>query len=288
MDVSDCSELDLLDCSNNNLTTLNVSGCSNLHELFCESNELTSLNIINCSSLENLGCVDNKLKSIDITGVSELIRIVSQTKPEYTDYPGKHDDIDITTFEEGEGFRIAVDRNTILIAKGKILYAPLSYATITVKNQTYTGKVLTPDVTVKLGDVKLRKGTDYTVTYSNNKAIGTATVTIKGKGGYTGTCKATFKINPKSTSGLKLTAGKKITASWKKTSGVTGYQIQYGMKKNFSDAKTVTVKKAPTVKKTLSGLKAKKTYYVRVRTYKTVKKVNYYSAWTSAKKIKTK
>lgn len=60
----------------------------------------------------------------------------------------------------------------------------------------YTGKALKPEVKVVLKGKTLKKGADYTVSYKNNKAIGTATVTVAGKGDYKGTAKATFKINP--------------------------------------------------------------------------------------------
>ena len=85
-----------------------------------------------------------------------------------------------------------------------------------------------------------------------------------------------------------LKAGtKQLTATWKKTGGVTGYQIEYGLKEDFKGAKKVTVKKDATVKATIKKLQAKKTYYVRIRSYKTVKKVKYYSDWSKAVRIKT-
>ena len=81
---------------------------------------------------------------------------------------------------------------------------------------------------------------------------------------------------------------KKITVTWKKqTTQTTGYQIQYGTSSNFKNAKTVTVSKNSTTKKTITGLKNGKKYYVRVRTYKTVKtghkSTKYYSAWSKSK-----
>ena len=167
----------------------------------------------------------------------------------------------------------------------------LGTATLTFGNTTYTytGKALKPAVTVKLNGKSLKKGTDYTVTYKNNKAVGKATVVIKGKGKYKGTAKATFAINPKKVSGLMLKAGEKqLTVSWKKASGITGYQVQYSLKKNFSGAKTITVKKVATAKTVLKKLKAGKTYYVRIRAYKTVKGVKYYSDWSKAVIKKTK
>lgn len=166
----------------------------------------------------------------------------------------------------------------------------LAKAKITVKDQVYTGKALKPAVRVKYGSKTLKKGTDYTVTYKNNKVIGTAAVTVKGKGDYTGTAKVTFKINPKAVTGLKLAAGKgKLTASWKKPAGgVGGYQLQYALKKSFEGGKKVTVSKSSTIKATLKSLKAGKTYYVRIRTYKKVGKTTYWSAWSAAKQAKVK
>lgn len=91
-----------------------------------------------------------------------------------------------------------------------------------VKDQVYTGKALTPSVTVKAGGKTLKNKTDYTISYKNNKAIGTATVTITGKGNYTGIVKKTFNIIPKkgasyTVSGLKY----KITKTASKNGTVT-------------------------------------------------------------------
>ena len=136
----------------------------------------------------------------------------------------------------------------------------------------------------------LTKGTNYAVSYKNNTKVGTATVTVKGKGNYTGSKKTTFKINPKGTTLSKVPPGKKkLTVTWKKqTKQVSGYQIQYGTKKDFSNAKKVTVSEAKTIKKVFKSLKAKKYYYVRIRTYMTVSGKKYYSSWSKYKKVKTK
>lgn len=76
---------------------------------------------------------------------------------------------------------------------------------------------------------------------------------------------------------------------WKKKS-CTGYQVQYSTSKKFAkkNTKTVKVKKAKTTKATVKKLKGKKKYYVRVRTYKTVKKKNYYSKWSAKYSVTTK
>ena len=166
----------------------------------------------------------------------------------------------------------------------------ISRAKVTVASKvTFTGTSRKPAVTVKLSGKELVKNTDYTVKYSNNKAIGKATVTITGKGKYTGVIKKTFKIVPMKQVITSVTAKTKAFAvKWTKDLNVNGYQIKYSTKSDFSGGKSVYVKKNTTVSKTFTGLTAKKTYYVKVRSYKTVNDTKYYSSWSSAKKVKTK
>ena len=79
--------------------------------------------------------------------------------------------------------------------------ADISEATVsTIADQTYTGSALKPAPTVKIGSTTLKSGTDYTLSYKNNTNVGTATITITGKGNYTGTRTATFKVVPASLS----------------------------------------------------------------------------------------
>ena len=165
----------------------------------------------------------------------------------------------------------------------------ISECKVTVKDQTYTGKALKPAVKVTYNKAKLKNGTDYTVTYKNNTNIGVATVTVTGKGNYTGTKKLTFNINPKGTNFSKLKGGKQqITLTWKNPKNITGYEIQYSLKKDFSGGKTVKIKKAKTLTTTIKKLKAAQTYYLRIRAFTTVKKKGtFYSAWSKAKTVKT-
>ena len=156
----------------------------------------------------------------------------------------------------------------------------------------YNGKEKKPAVTVKdVKDKTLKRGTDYVVLYSRNKDIGTGTATIKFKGKYNGSVVRKFRVNPKETSLVSVSAGRKsFYARWKRQmTETTGYQLQYSTGKKFKkNKKTVTVAKNTATSKTVSKLKAKKTYYVRVRTYKTVGKAKYYSAWSKPIKVKTK
>ena len=70
---------------------------------------------------------------------------------------------------------------------------------------------------------------------------------------------------------------------------MSGYQVQISTDKNFKKGVTTyNVKKAKTVSKTISKLKSKKTYYVRIRAYKLVNNKKYACKWTTAKKVKCK
>ena len=86
-----------------------------------------------------------------------------------------------------------------------------------------------------------------------------------------------------------LTAGKQqLTAKWEKGDGGAGYELQYGLKKDFSGAKTVKIGKNATVKCVIKGLTTGKTYYVRIRAFKEVKDKKYVSAWSDAMSKKVK
>lgn len=124
------------------------------------------------------------------------------------------------------------------------------------------------------------------------KFTGKAVITIKvaASGIYKTTSKTiTVTVNPAKTtlSSVKNSASKKLTVTWKKNTAVTGYQIQYSTDKSFkTGTKTVTVSKYSTVSTTISKLTKGKTYYVRIRTYKTVSGTKYYSGWSTPKAVK--
>lgn len=170
------------------------------------------------------------------------------------------------------------------IAKASVRLAKSSFV--------YNGKARKPAVTVTLNGKKLT-AKDYDATFAGGrKKVGTYKVTVKGTGNYTGTAAkaAKFKILPQKTAISKVTAGEKsMLVKWKKkTAQIAGYQIQYGLKKNFKGAKTATVRKNKTAFKEVTKLKAKKKYYVRVRTYQKAGGQTYYSAWSKAKSVKIK
>ena len=179
---------------------------------------------------------------------------------------------------------------TIKVSAVKIPASKLK-ASLSATTLTYNGKVRKPSVTVKYGSKTLTKGTDYTVEYaSGRKNVGKYKVKITFKGDYTGTKTLSFKIKPKATKVTSLVKGNdKFTVKWsKQKTQCSGYQIQYSTKSSFSSSKKITIKGNSTTKKVVKNLKNKKKYYVRVRTYKTVDGVKYYSKWSAKKYVTTK
>ena len=158
-----------------------------------------------------------------------------------------------------------------------------------ISTKAFTGKAITQNVTVKVGNTVLKKGTDYTVSYSNNKKVGNATVKITGKGKYGGVITKTFKINPAKQQIQKLTAkSKAFFIDWAQKGSATGYEIQYATNSKFTSAKKVTITNNKTDKTTVSRLSANKKYYVRVRSYTTVGGTKYYGDWSAVKNVTTK
>jgi hypothetical protein len=154
-----------------------------------------------------------------------------------------------------------------------------------IADKAYKNKRIKPVPVLKIGGKALKKGTDFTVSYKNNKKIGKATVKITGVGKYKGTKTVYFKIVPTKTSVSTVKAGKRLlSVTWKKVSvkqKVTGYQLRYRVK----GTKKWKTKTAPVKSKrlTIRSLKKGKIYQVQVRSYKTVSKVKYCSAWSRAK-----
>lgn len=148
-----------------------------------------------------------------------------------------------------------------------------------VSSATYNGK-------------KLVKNKDFTIAYKDNKYVGTGKVVITGIGNFQGTREFKIKIIPRPTT---LTtkpvaySGKRVKVKWKKQ-GVqtTGYQIIYSRSSKFTNSKTITVKGTKTTSKIVKCSTAGKTYYFKVRTYKTVNGVKYYSPWSKYRTVKTR
>ena len=160
---------------------------------------------------------------------------------------------------------------------------------------TFTGKARKPKAVVTVGG-KTLSADQYELSYRNNVHVGKAMVTASGKGIYGFTVSGTFDINPAGTKLARLVGGKKsLKAVWKKqarrmaSKRIDGYQIQYSLKSSFkSGVKSVTVKGYKKTSTQIKKLKARKKYYVRVRTYKTVSGKKLYSPWSAKKAVRIK
>lgn len=149
-----------------------------------------------------------------------------------------------------------------------------------ISDYTYTGKARKPAVTVKDGTKTLKSGTDYTLTYKNNNKIGTASVTITGKGNYTGSKTVEFKIVPKKTT-LKVTkkSDTKAKFSWTAVKGAEKYQIYYST--NGGKYKKLATVSGSKTSATLSGLDFKKNdYKFKIRSYDKADGKTYYSSFS--------
>lgn len=182
--------------------------------------------------------------------------------------------------------------NINFVVTGTTIWESELTAKLSASTYTYNGNVKTPTVTVtNANGKKLTKGTDYTVSYAKGrKNVGKYSVKITFKGNYSGTKTLTFTIKPRQTTLKSVARGsKRMTVKWsKKTTQTTGYQIQYSTSSSFKNAKTVTITSNKTTAKTIKNLKAKKKYYVRIRTYKKVGTTKYYSSWSRKKAVTTK
>lgn len=155
----------------------------------------------------------------------------------------------------------------------KVSISALSFSKIPA--QVYTGKKLKPKITVKNGSKTLTCGKDYTVTYQNNKNIGTATVVVKGIGGYTGSKKLSFKIKPDTPIVKAESADGICTISWNKVRGAGGYQVYYSKNGGKFKKLTSTSKTSYNTLKTNDG-----TYRFKVRAYKKVSGKTIYGSFS--------
>ncbi len=154
-------------------------------------------------------------------------------------------------------------------------------------DKTYNGKKRGSVGLKTTAGVKLVKDKDFTVTISNNKNIGTASVTIKGIGdNCTGTYKTTFKIIPNAPKKLKASdiSMKKATLSWKKSDEGTTYQLY---RSTSPDGKYTLIYSGKATSYKDSSLKNGTHYFYKVRAVKKVDGKKYYSEFSTVLKMNT-
>ncbi len=155
------------------------------------------------------------------------------------------------------------------------------------KTRSYTGRWVKPNVTLKVGKVKLKKNRDYTLVYRNNLQIGKASVVIRGMGNFTGKKTITFKIVPQTPKIQKLKKNKKsFVITYSSGKMVHGYRMEVSTASSFAAKKTQKYILNGN-RFEVCGLK-KGTYYIRVKAYYSKKGKRYESGYTSKRKIKIK
>ncbi len=268
-------------------------GCSSLNAVVLPDTiiEIHADSFKGCNSLKNIYFKGTEKQWSEITGKNHL----PSAEIHFGDYSGhthsyKKTTVKATVTADGRMEEKCTECGKV---KNRTVIKKVSGIKLSASSFMYNGKTKKPSVTVKDSAGKvLQNNRDYKINYSNSKSknVGKYKATVTLMGNYTGKKVLEYSIAPKETAfeSLKADSGA-FTVSWsKQTSQTTGYEIQYSTKKNFKSAKTVTVKKNKTVSKKITGLKGKKKYYVRIRTYKIVGKTKVYSAWSAAKNITTK
>ncbi|MDR2163665.1 MAG: fibronectin type III domain-containing protein [Clostridiales Family XIII bacterium] len=172
---------------------------------------------------------------------------------------------------------------------------PASIANVTAKpigDKVYTGRSIEPEVKLTYNGVTLKKGTDYSLAYRDNRIPGKATITVTGKGNYTGVKTLYFKISPAKQKAPTLAPGAgKLTVKFKRPSSAqkaTGFELRYRAKDEIKWKKMIlSVKKS---KYSIKKLKKGKRYQVQMRIVRKIKtgyaKGSYYGAWSAVKTSK--
>jgi lipoprotein-anchoring transpeptidase ErfK/SrfK len=236
------------------------------------------------------------LKRVVVASVLVTALAVSGLPGGFGGAPGAHPEgASAPGVQLGSVFTAGVDVVYAATTGGAVIVDIATASVDAITPRAYTGKAINPEPVVRLGGAVLAKGRDYTVSYLNNKLPGKATLTITGipAAGYTGRKVVNFDIIIRVPAGFKFgTTGKNLkslTFSWKKVPGVTGYKVYHARNASFTkEKKAKTLKGAGTTKYSFDHPYYKRTYYVKMRAYKTIGGKNYYSAYTETLKYTTK
>jgi surface protein len=312
----DCASLKSIDLSNfkgdkvrytcsmfaycTNLTSVNLSHFNtpalvNANEMFEYCYFLKSVNIasLDSTSLAYCNYMFEDCAKLEAIYASNEFKLSSDCETEYMfSNTAKIKGEKGTTYDydyESDGSVAKVDGGEA--DPGYFRLAKPETLTLAKNKYAYSGKAITPKLTVKCGDFVLKQGVDYKVSYSGNTAnVGVHYVKVTGAGVYSAiTLSKSFIVKPKTVSFKKFASTKNtLKVKWKKNSkaNASGIQIQIATNKKFTkNKKTVNVKNYKAVSKKFSKLKSGKKYYVKARIYKNVGGNVYYSTWS---KIKTK
>jgi len=240
----------------------------------------------------NKSMLEDQLNTTTITNEGYRIWLANYTKN--TSYTGAFDFWQYSEKGKVNGIYGDVDMN-FYYAQPDDNFAPTANSIATsifseVPDQAYTGNAITPEMTVIHNGTVLIPNVDYTISYSNNIQMGTATITITGIGNYSNVRNIRFQIVPSQATSFKAKkrSTKYITLSWDKNSSIKGYEIYRAKEVNgtFQKIKTITKNKTNSFKN--NNLTPGKCYYYQIRTFKTLNGTTYYSDFSPILSVYTK
>lgn len=250
----------------------------------------------------NKSMLESQLNAADLTQKGYRIWLANYTTN--TTYGGTFDFWQYSSTGKVNGINGNVDMNfyyaqsTDNFFKGSPVIPPVSSnryniasaSVSAIPNQGYTGKNITPALTITYAGQALKRDVDYSVSYSNNKNVGTGSIKITGKGNFNGTKTMSFKIVPKTMSKpkAKKRSTNYITLSWSKNTSGSGYQIFRSTALNGSYKRIKTISKNSTTSYKNTKLTAGQCYYYKIRSYKKVGKTTYYGAFSPVSALYTK
>lgn len=211
-----------------------------------------------CVATREIEITALKLSSVTVATIDSIVYNGTEQKPKLT---VTYNNVELV---EGEDYIATYSNNInagtaqVILSEGssgnyagtktvkfKISQKDIGTTQITkINNAGYTGSAIKPEIAITDLGKKLVENTDYTVSYTNNTKVGTATVTIRGKGNYSGTKKITYEITPQNISKVKIAkianqkyTGKALTPSLKVTNGTTSLHVNRDYKVKFSSNK---------------------------------------------------
>lgn len=317
-------DLGKVSCSVSNINSDGISNISSFENLDVDTNREINIfpdldNDISYEIYDNDELIDSEtfviddiqesvpVTGLDTKGVSEItLKIGEKRLLSYSVIPENainkyinwsSNNMSIATVNE-DGVISAVSKGTAIITAESEDGGYLKTCVVNVENidnttEDVTGseEETTKDNTVNTSSNNLSDGNVITTTNSSsdNSVVTTNSTEESNVVTATGEKEKAVVKNSKTTKIKKIIKKKKsLKVTWKKKSGINGYQLQYSTSQKFKKAKKIVIKNAKITTKTIKKLKAKKKYYVRIRTYIMVNGKKKYSSWSKVKSLKTK
>ena len=282
-----CRSLKKIDIPNtvNTIESYAFDNCNNLEKvkLSTNINEVSDYTFKGCTYLEEIDIPDgvtklgkgsfeecNSLEKIVIPKSVEIIYDNTYKIPTFKNC----NNLTIYGYKNTKAEAVALNDSINFVA----FEEPIQISKTTIGiifDKKYTGKEIKPSLKVTYKGKTLKEGTDYKLSYSNNKNVGLGNITITGIGKYIGSKKITFNIIPNSTRNITLSDTKtsSVLIKWDRVKEAEGYYIYKKEKNSSKYVRALAVKNSSTssrISTTLKGLKSGTDYTIKVVPYKRV------------------